>query len=460
MKTKKIEKSSEDLKLLDSIIKRLANSHAKTLARTARSKHINIIKETQKFERSVSNSETIVKDCVESLALVTKSLESFLGLKVQLADDLTFLSEFWKDFWIHPGEISELINQVTKREKECSDEQVWYISSLYSEAFPVLLKLFDDELDKARYMVIPLSGLSNEEIVKFREIREKWAESNFFDVAGLTSAIIEKKLRVFLYNVFNLLFGDRENRLRNVDSTTREYILQNIRKDKEKGFGLSGNEFEQLNRGNYKNFMIGSYGSAIGKQNWDSIFKRALSPLSEIELKQFLDIFADIDIAISHFKEGTITAEQQSGIFLFVLRSLDVIRRINAAYLMLLQNCFYVIETGGAPRFAYYFSFDELKNKNRLSPSYVKPSNADRIVEQLVREKPLVTIDLQGSQTIESRYGVAYREFMTIISRLIRQTHGETEKSGLDIKVEKDNGSTITLFVTDTKLGEHVSSTN
>jgi len=296
-------------------------------------------------------------------------------------------------------------------------------------------------------MLVPFSGLSNEEIIRFREIREKWSSNQFFEVARLTTTVVEKKLKFFLFHVFELLYGDRENRLKHLDSTTRDYIVQNIKKDQARGFGISKNEFEQVNRGNYKNFIIGSYGSPIGKQNWDLIFKSALSPLSETEMKQFLDVFAELDIATTHFKESAINAEQQSGIYSYVLKTIDATRRINGAYLKIIESCLHVIETGGQPRFAHYFSFSELRDKDQLLPIFIKQANADRICEQLLREKPLVAIDLEDSQAIESRYSTSYREFVAIVSRLINQTQIESHQSGLSLKIEKSNGSSITLLI-------------
>lgn len=442
----KVEQVKEELKILDSIISMLSNTPARSLARASRTKHAKIIKEVAKFER-VADSDNIVKDCVESLSLLTKSIALFLGLKPKLIDDISFLNDFWKDFWMRPGEIAEFLNQVARRENEKTDEHIWYICSLYNEAFSVLVKFFEDERSKSRYMVIPLSGLSNEEIIGFREIREKWANNQFFEVARLTTVIIEKKLRSFLFHFFELLYGDRDNRLKNLDSSTREYIIQNIRKDQERGFGISQNEFEQVNRGNYKNFIIGSYGSAIGKQNWAHVFRSALSPMSEIELKQFLDVFAELDIATTHFKESAINAEQQSGIHSYVLGVLEITRIINSSYQKIIEKCLYVIETGGQPKFAYYFSFDELKDKDRLLPTFIKQSSADRVCEQLLREKPLVTIDLEDSQAIESRYSISYREFVVIISRLINQTQFQSRQSGLSFKIEKNSGSSLTFLI-------------
>jgi hypothetical protein len=446
MKAKKVEQISEELKRLDLVIKLLTNKEARNLAKASRTKHVHIIEEMDRFER-LSDSGIIVRDCIESLALLTKAIARFMGLQIELTDDLPLLTDFWKDFWIRPGEISEFLNQCARFENERSNELGWYVCTLYCEAFSVLVKFFEDERDKSRIMVIPLAGLSNEEILWFREIREKWAKNEFIKVADLTVTIIGKKLGMFLFHVFELLYGDQENRLKNVDSSTRESILQKMKGDQEKGLGILRNEFEQVGRGSLKNFIVGTYGSPTGKQNWEFTFKRALSPLSEIELTRFLDISEQIDAAISQRKDNVANAEQQSRIHSFVLGALEITKRINMAYLLLLEKCLHVIETEGQARFTYYFSFSELKDKDRLSPIFVKPSNAERIAEQLIREKPLVKIDFEDSQTIESRFGIAYREFVTIIARLVKQSPAESKKTGLCVKIARSIGSTFTLFI-------------
>jgi len=425
-KTKKTEKTYEDVQILDSIVDALlTNPPSKRLAKDCRSKHLKVMNEIQRYEK-ILDFDTIINDCVESLALLTKSLALYLGLKLPLIDSFQYLVDFWREFWKNPSEISEFLNQVNTRAIDKSSENVFYICSLYSDAFSYIVKFFHEETDKSRYLFIPYSGLSNLEIAKFHEIRDSWSKNQYFDIAKQTSEIVQKKLRTFLFNIFTLLYGDRENRLNHLDSTSANYIRENLTKDREKGYSISNNEFEQINRGNYKNFMIGTFDKTTGKQNWERIFKNAFSPMPEIELKYFLDIFAELDLVSTHLKEGSITGAQQNKIYSYVIKSIEIVKKMNSAYQLLVQKGLHSTYTSGQLKHAYYFSFDNFKDKDTLSPIYIKVPDAERITEQIIREKPVLIIDLEDTQAIESRYAITYREFIAMIAILMRNSQQNT----------------------------------
>jgi hypothetical protein len=446
VKVRKTEKVNEDLKVLDSLVNFLTNREAKKLTKASRAKHAGIIDEMDKYERK-AGSKDIVLECASGLALLTKAIARFLGLEIPQKDDLSLLRGFWREFWFSPGEVSEFINQASGCIELEQSERIWYSCLVYRDAFSVLLNFFSEEADKSRYMMIPIAGLSNEEIGIFHEIRNAWAKNAYFDVAELTTRFIEKKIRSFLFNLFTLLYGDREARLSRLDKTTRDYILQNIQKDQEKGLNVSKNEFEQVNRGNYKNFMIGSYNKDIGRDNWMNSFRQVFAPLTENDVKDFLDLLADVNIATSHVKKGAFGAEQQTLILNYVLRSIDITKRINYTYRTIIEKYLHVLETHGATRFQLYFSLCNLQDKDSLTPIFVKASNASRIADQLVRQGS-VSVDLEDTQFIESFFGIGYREFIAMVARLVSQMPIEAKKTGLRVTITNAKGSVITLNAT------------
>ena len=446
VRARKVEKTSEELKMIDSLIGLLTNREARKLAKASRDKHAKIIHEIDRHERK-AESKDIVLECAMSLALLTKAIARFLGLQVVHKDDLSFLREFWKEFWFSPGEVAEFINQAHGCVELGQNERIWYSCLVYRDAYSALLNFFADEVDKSRYMMIPLAGLSNDEIERFHEIRNLWARNAYFEVADLTTRFVEKKLRPFLFNLFTLLYGDREARLSHLDKTTKQYILQNIRKDQEKGLGVSKNEFEQVNRGNYKNFMISSYDRGVGRHNWIHVFRQVFSPLTENDLKDFLDTFAEFNIATSHVKQSALGAEQQTRIMNYILRAIDITKKINQTYVALIEKYLYVVETHGPTLFQLFFSLNNLEDKDSLTPILVKPTNANRIADQLLRQSS-VSIDLEDTQFIESYFSISYREFMAILARTIMQLPIEAKKTGLRVTIAGSRGSVVALNIT------------
>jgi hypothetical protein len=453
----KITKTNEELLTIDSLINSLTNREVKNLAKTSRDKHAEIIEQMDRHER-MAESKEIVLACTMSLSLLTKALARFLGLQVAPKDDLSFLSDFWKDFWYSPGEIAEFMNQASACKEPGQGVRIWYSCIVYRDAYSAVLNFFADEVDKSRYMMIPLAGLSNDEIRHFHEIRTQWAKNAYFEAADLTTQIVEKKLRSFLFNVFTLLYGDRDARLDRVDTMTKHEILQNIQKDQAKGMGLSKNEFEQLNRGNYKNFMISFYNKDVGRRNWTQVFKQVFAPLTENDIRDFLDIFADFNIATSHAKYGALGAEQQTRIFNYVLKALDIVKRMNQTYTTLVEKGLFVLEGQYGAGTKLFFSLGNFEDKDALTPIFVKGTTAQRVGEQMLRQGRM-SLDLEDAQFLASYFSIGYREFMGILARSVTQSPKDAKKTGIRVRVESSRGSSITLKITNYyEVGDVVSS--
>ena len=441
----KIEKPPKDLAKIDLLINILTNQQAKNLAKESRKKHEVIVNQMEKHERSPESANAI-SDCLQGFTLLTKALLVFLGSEIPKTEDLIFLKGFWRTFWFSPVEITEFINQVGRLKESKLDDRVWYSCTVYKDAYDVLLDFFEDEVDESRYVVIPIVGLTNDEISQFHEIRAAWGKKAYFEVADQTTRLVEKKLRAFLFNVFSLLYGDQPDRLNRLDKETRSHIALNTQKEKAKGGIPSRNEFEQVNRGNYKNFLIGSYNKDIGAKNWKQLFKQVFVPINETEIKSFLDIFADFNIATSHGKEGTFGAVQPSNIFSYVVRSIDIVKKMNEAYVKILDEGLHTVENQTETR-RFFFSLFGLEDKSDLKPSFVKNTEARRVVEQLLGSKEM-SIDLEDGAYIESYFSIDYRVFITILARLLKQTPKEASKTGMRVEIVSSKGSVVDLRLT------------
>ena len=66
--------------------------------------------------------------------------------------------------------VTEFINKTQAVGELEKNSHIWYSCTIYCEAYNLLLNYFLEEVDKSRYMMIPLSDLSNEEIQLFHEI--------------------------------------------------------------------------------------------------------------------------------------------------------------------------------------------------------------------------------------------------------------------------------------------------
>ena len=247
---------------------------------------------------------------------------------------------FWDDFWFSPEELQQYI-----RVKNTDETQLQKLCPLalgnYRESFLVLFKFLKEQFDKSRQIRIPLMLLKNEEIKELNDIRDYFIAAEYYQTSAKLAKLVEKKLRNFLFNVFTLLYGERDSRINHLDDSSRDYIIKNTSQDNKAGFGYSTNEFQHLNRGQYKNLMTGIQGSVVGRQLWLHIFSRIFVQWSERDMYDYLDLFAEINKKVSHYNEDSIGIDQQGIVYSFVIKSIEFLKRINDAYVRLFsKECF------------------------------------------------------------------------------------------------------------------------
>ncbi len=232
--------------------------------------------------------------------------------------------------------------------------------------------------------------------------------------------------------------GSRTKRL---DKHSRGYITDNIRKDKEKGFSVGRNEYEQLNRSDYRSFIVPN-GEPIATQNWSEVFSHVFSPLSPSDVREFLDKFTEFNIQAGHLKESSITLDQQTRVLDYVQRSQEFIQKLNNAYVDLLKTGLF---TGPSPG-EFYFSFDKGHDKMGLKPIFVDKETALRL-RTFLADKPSASVNLEDWDIIEQYYSVSYPVFMAFLSRLAKQSPDELEVTRVKIQLLEPQGPIITFSV-------------
>ena len=440
-KSKKEDRIALKLRPIDSLIKNITHKEARELLKASRGDHEKILQQLEQFETK-THSVKLTSDCISNLTLMTKTMATFFEMQVPYEkEERVFLREFYRDFWYPFSAVSEFINQISNPKN--ISEKSWYICTLYQDALNEIVKLLAEEVEDSRFFKIPLANLSNDEIMSFREIRRKWTENEYFDVAELITELFEPKFKNFIYNIFSILYGERINRLNRLDEQSKEYINKITYETNVKGFNVSRNELEHLNRGNFKNFVVGSFDKRVGKRNWNQIFSHVFYPLNEKQITDFLSMFAEINIIVSHRKKGAISSENQTLILNYLLTTFDLIKKMNSAYHTLIQQGFFIEETNVSKKFR--FSFNDLKDIDGLDPIRVTSNNAQRVIAALKRQKNAFELDLEDKNTLEAYYHIAYREFLAIISRLIRQSKQETRQSEIKVTLQNIKGSAMII---------------
>lgn len=388
----------------------------------------------------------IVDKCIESLGCLTNAIITLDGIERPVTN-ITELVTFWDIYWTCPAEVFEFM-RLTKDGNDYSD-RIWYICRNYRSAFLTLSQFLRDEISNSRYFQIVPSGLTKLEVDSFHKIRELWVKQKHVDVLKAVHSLNQRKLRNFLFNIYRLHFGnDMSRRLSHLDAGSRKYILQNINKLKNDNYQVGMNEFEQLNRGNYKNFMISLFNHEVGDYNWQNLFRRIFAPWSETQLRDFLSDFAEFDINVTHEKESALNAQVASRVYQYVLNSMDFIKAINNGYVKLLTEGVERIDTGGSPKYVHYVSFPPHLPHKELEAIYISSADTESMHRQMKRETVL-KVDLSDYERMELLSNLTYPAFFVLISVVLHQTEEQTKRSGIKVKIGRKHGCTLDLICSD-----------
>lgn len=439
---RKVKRLGPEIEYLDAILSSMKQDLVRDLLEQARGLHLMIIESGDRYLSIEEDSTFIINKCTESLARLTKAYQVYEKLPVKTeVSDLGALA-FWKDFWWSPEIIQQFVRACTS-ELEDKKRAASHIVSLYREAFPQIFGFFKDEYEKSRQFHIALVNLKNDEIKLLHECRDSWRENKYEELADKLAKHIERKLRTFLSNVFTVLYGDFEQRIKWLDTDSRKYISKNIREEQSKGFPVSRNEFLQLNRAQYKNLMTGEHGSPEGRRNWNCIFSTVFRHWSEKDLDAFLNTFAEINVKVSHMKSDSIGAPEQDYVYNFMQKSMRFMMDINQTYLKLLTgDCFkYYPPTNAC------LSLNKFNDSQSLTPISFSKDDAEQMKEWFLGKDKL-KIPLDDQEYVEGITGLSYRKAYALIALLLTQTEEQLRKTSIKLEILNSKGCEIYVRLT------------
>ena len=433
---RKVKVLGPEIEYLDILLSSMKQNVIRDLLSEAKALHIAIIETGDKYLNIEEDSVNIVKKCAASLAQLTKAYQIYEKLLIKVdVTDLDVLN-FWRDFWWSP----EVIHQFVRACTDVDDVRraTPHIVSLYREAFPHIFGFFKEEYEKSRQFHIPLSDLKNDEIELLHECRDLWRENQYQELARKLARYIERRLRSFLFNVFTVLYGDFDHRKKMLDKDSRKYILANIGKEQTKGFSIPRNEFQQLNRAQYRNLMTGVHGSPEGRRNWNCIFSAVFPQWSEKDLDNYLKMFAEINIKVAHLKDDSIDPAHQDYVYDFMQKSMRFMMNLNKTYLKLLTpNCFRFEQPSNA-----FMSLNHFRDSQTLTVILLKKEDAKRI-EEVFLGKDKLKIPLDDQEYIEGFIGLNYRKVYAILAFLLTQSDEQQKKTRLKLEILKSRACEI-----------------
>lgn len=415
-------RKSKEFSLISSLMKDVLSLH-KDITKQLDTPSLNI------------NQKQLEKDYYRSIELATRAVALYSGY-----NEVVSLKEFWNNFWNYPDSVSEYIKRTLKEDRTL-ETRIWILGAAYESAFTEIVNYLYNEINKSEIFNIPIRGLKSEEISIFHDVRDEYSKREYFNAVSKISRLVELKIRELLYNLFILQYGQQFKRMQRIPVKQRQYIADNIKKDSKIDLGISKNEFTYLNRHDYGQIIIGE--TSPTNKNWSHTFSKIFFDWNKNQMLEYLDKFGKFNLTSAHYKDETLTHEQQTMIYKYIISSIDFLRRINQAYLLLLQSIQKLETAGGPTKYQYFFSLDQNKDIQELEEIRILKDDAAKIIELWKKSKEN-HFDLSNIQQLEQKYGIEYRQVFAILAALLKEQPKEIVKS---IKIIKENSPLISITV-------------
>jgi hypothetical protein len=415
----------KEIKILQELLQIVKDDHQKFLVKDTISLCNKLI-EIDKTHRIDIPPIDLVQLCIRSLANITRIFPNLERIESNKDNEVL---NFWREFWLKPESVIEFLNQTVDHNKDMEISHSSYIFSLYKEAFESILNFIKQEYEKNNIISISYAGLSHEDAKTIYEVRNLWINRDYFQAAQTINQHVEIKLRDTIYNIFKILYGPYERRIKRIDEETRKRMFVNIEKDNKKGFRRSDNELQYLDRKDYKKIMTRE--AHIGHQNWEEIFQHVFNSWKENNLIEFLNNFADFNTATSHMKTDVISNDQQHMLLRLILDSIFFIKKLNISYRMIITNCIYSKDK------KCFFSFHQFKDQYSLTEINYTFDDAKSLMNKFINMEE-IKIDLSKPTFIENIYNIEYRNFLALISLFIKVNDDNTEKRKRKFSIKKD----------------------
>jgi hypothetical protein len=429
---------SEEIDSLEMLIEYVEQSLSRALLNDAKNLHHKIIDTQEKHLDLREEPAAIIAECIESLAKLTGAYMVYEGVRKPLARKTLFTLSFWTDFWWSPESVRQFVRAVTTDFE--GKRKIALVGALYREAFAQILDFFKEECENSRQYHIPVINLKNDEIELLHTCRGLWRENKYPELAERLVKAVERRLRAFLYDIFTILYGDYQNRVKWLDKDSKKYIEGNVQKDVSAGFSRSRNEFQQLNRRQYRNIMTGVHGSPEGHRNWNCIFSKVFNRWSEKDLDDYLDLFAELNTKVAHDKDDSIGIPEQDYVYDFMQKSTRFLMNINQAYLKLLDSECFRYATNAS------FSLNHFNDSESLVPIEFLKDEMSRVIE-ILQEKNRMKIPLDDQEYVEGIFGIEYRKVYAILALLRQGTEDISTRTKFKLELVNSRSSEIRVSI-------------
>jgi hypothetical protein len=440
------KEKNQEIALVDQFASRLPRGALRDLTEVARGLHAKIT-ETKEQYLTLDDALEVENLCSKSLASLTRAYQQFENLPVVEGESDDARLRFWKESWFQDA--ADLTQEYLRLRSNRTDRvTAIHAIELYNQAFSIVFAFIRKQYDESSRVHIPLVDLKNEEIRTLNESRNNWALGEYPKAALALNQLIERKIRVFLFDVFTLLYGTREERTRWIDPQSRQYIEEKLKEERQRALTVTANEFTLLNRGQYKLMMTSARGNSdMGKQNWLRIFDDIFSPWTEQDLYEYLNSFAESNVGTSHDRFEKFGADQSAIVYGAIVNAVKFISSLNRAYSRLLDDTHFRFNPSTR---SGRFSFSKFSDESTTSEVTVDAEDIAQFSRTHSDKEFRVPLDDQNY--VGNVFGLGYRKFFALLASLMAQSDSQKKSSGLELSMVSKQGSEVKFALT--RLGK------
>ena len=375
---------------------------------------------------------SIIQDCMESLAKLTSAYMFYEKIRIPRRTNFERIL-FWKDFWWSPEGILQFCRVSTSSMED--KQKIALALALYRDVFPQIVNFFKNEYENSQSFFIPLSHLKNDEIKLLHECRHLLINKKYAELADMLLTAVDRKLKVFLYNIFTVLYGDYDSRIRVLDRESRANIVNKMQ-EFGSNLSLAKNEFQRLSPHNYCNLMTGVEGITEGKRNWRAIFSSVFVTWQEKDLYNFLNVVSSISHGLS---KKCINSKDliEDDVSELLKQSTTFTRSINRMYAKIITEDYFEQKNDKIT-----FSLSPYYTDLFLQPIQVSEEDLKKVVD-LFEGKKFLKASFDDQEYMEGFFGLNYRKIYSSLALLYRGLNQKGEKIDYQLQMLASKGPEI-----------------
>ena len=392
--------------------------------------HSEIIEAYENVSLRTSEIELLGK-CAESLDTLTQFFVNYIEKPEESPMKRADLA-FWNSFWYYPDDVAQFQN-LLQDEAECV-RRIWNVVGVYKDAFNALFSFIRNEHQGLSSVHISSDGLDNEDARQLVSARDLWSTGNNERCAALLHNHMEGKMRTFIQNVLTLVYGEFPNRIRHIDRKSRERIQVALSTHTTKP-GARFQETSALSLEDLVGLMTDGRGTDA-TSCWKSVFSNLFKPATASDLASYCDKL--VRLREAYRNEADSAMEGSLDLREVMLTSVELTRRINAAYATILRSVY--LEREGSQA-VLYISLDGMKDKAELMGVPFQANTARSLVSGMSSGR----VPLDDPEYLQAYFSLSYREVFINIAITVDEKNSSELGASMAFTVSGVKGSSIYL---------------